>query len=104
MNTITILPDGSAFSTASYPLPKDHWLYAPRSEEWDNERDCSAEQPKAILTHELKQKVIEAARYAVRASTLNGAEKDFDPDAMVQNMVVALCGVKPSKAMQTKSN
>lgn len=28
-NQVTVLPDGSAFATASWPLPKDHWLYAP---------------------------------------------------------------------------
>ncbi len=27
-NQVTVLPDGSAFATASWPLPKTHWLYA----------------------------------------------------------------------------
>ena len=33
-----------------------------------------------------------AARYAIKASTANGREADFDPDAMVQNFVVGLLG------------
>ena len=28
--TTTVLPDGSAFTVGSLPLPKEHWLYAPR--------------------------------------------------------------------------
>lgn len=87
-----ILPDGSSFFTASFPLPAGHWLYAPRPEGWDKERDCFPDQPKPILTHELRPQVIVAVRYAIRAATMNGQEKDFDPDALVQNAVVALCG------------
>lgn len=41
---------------------------------------------------QLASAITEAARYAVRASTMNGQEKDFDPDAMVQNMIVGLIG------------
>jgi len=26
---VVILPDGSAFGVMSFPLPDDHWLYAP---------------------------------------------------------------------------
>jgi hypothetical protein len=33
-----------------------------------------------------------AARFAVRAATSNGAINDFDPDALVQNMIVGLLG------------
>lgn len=86
------LPDGSAFFTASLPLPKDHWLYTPRCKEWDDKRDTIADQPCPILTHANRNDVIAAVRYAIRAATMCGAEKDFDPDALVQNAVVALCG------------
>lgn len=88
----TILPDGSAFFTASSPLPGDHWLYAKGSDGWDRERDCNPDLPMPILTHEQRGAVIAAVRYAVRAATMNGRESDFDPDALVQNAVVALCG------------
>lgn len=87
----TILPDGSAFATASWPLPKDHWLYAPRGE-WDNKRDEYAECPEPILNNSHKQAVRAAIKYAVRGATMCGQEMDFDPDAMVQNAVYALCG------------
>lgn len=88
---VTILPDGSAFAVMSFPLPKDHWLTAPASE-WDNERDEFAECPQPILTHAQHDAVVAAIRYAVRGTTMRGQEMDFDPDALVQNAVYALCG------------
>jgi hypothetical protein len=90
-NTVTVLPDGSAFATASWPLPKDHWLYAPRSE-WDSGRDEYAECPLPILTQAQRQAVIAAARYAIRGATMCGQDEDFDPDALVLNLCYALCG------------
>lgn len=86
-----VLPDGSAFVVQSFPLPKDHWLYAPRSE-WDNERNDYAERPKPILTNAQREAVIVAARYAIRGATMCGQEYDFDPDALVLNFAYALCG------------
>lgn len=91
-DTVTILPDGGAFFTASLPLPKDHWLYAPRAEGWDVERDTSIDVPHPILTNESREAVIAAVRYAIRGATMCGQEKDFDPDALVQNACYALCG------------
>ena len=90
-NDVTILPDGSAFSVASLPLPSDHWLYAPLAE-WDSVRDESSECPLPILTNEQREAVKAAARYAIRGATMRGQEADFDPDALVQNFVYALCG------------
>lgn len=49
MSSETKLPDGSAFFTASFPLPEDHWIYAPRADGWDSERDCSPDLPLPIL-------------------------------------------------------
>lgn len=92
MSKPTVLPDGSAFFTASFPLPKDHWLYAKGTDGWDSERDCNPDLPMPILTHEQRAEVIAAVRYAIRGATMNGRETDFDPDALVQNAVVALCG------------
>jgi len=87
-----VLPDGSAFAVASWPLPKDHWLYAPRSE-WDSKRDEYSECPHPVLNHqEHRQAVIAALRYAIRGATMCGQEMDFDPDALVQNACYALCG------------
>ena|ERR1700756_564892 len=89
--TGTILPDGSAFFVGSLPLPSDHWLYAPQSE-WDAARDTIAECPLPILTHSQRKEVVAAVRYAIRGATMRGQYADFDPDALVQNAVVALCG------------
>jgi hypothetical protein len=87
---VTALPDGSAFAVYSYPLPKDHWLYASR------EYEQGAEEPKElaapILTHAAREQVVSAIRYAVRGATDCGKETNFDPDALVQNAVYALCG------------
>ena len=86
----TLLPDGSAFAVVSYPLPKTHWLYAPR--EYEDGADKPKELPAPILTHAQRDSVIAAIRYAVRGATMCGKEMDFDPDALVQNAVYALCG------------
>ena len=85
---VAVLPDGSAFMVASYPLPKDHWLYA------DHENVPPAPMRRGLGPDRghLAEHVTAAARYAIRASTMNGKELDFDPDAMVQNMIVGLLG------------
>ena len=87
---VMILPDRSAFGVMSFPLPDDHWLYAP-NEYRDGEYE-PIDLPKPILTHELRDAVVAAVRYAVRGATMMGQETDFDPDALVQNAVYALCG------------
>lgn len=87
----TVLPDGSAFAVASFPLPADHWLYAPRTE-WGSSRDEFAECPRPILTDDQREAVIAAARYAIRGATMCGQEPDFDPDALALNFAYALCG------------
>ena len=89
---VTVLPDGSAFSTMSFPLPADHWLTAPACEQWDSARDESADLPYPILSRMLQSQVVDAARWAIRAATMRGQCQDFDPDAMVQNITYALCG------------
>jgi len=91
-NENNVLPDGSAFFVVSLPLPKDHWLYAPRAKGWDKERDTFPDTPHPILTHEQREAVVSAVRYAIRGATMCGQEPDFDPDALVQNAVYALCG------------
>ncbi len=83
-----ILPDGSAFFTASDPLPEDHWIY--QQIEAVPKPMIDTSDPKT--RERVEDQIWIAARYAVRASTMNGRETDFDPDAMVQNMVVGLVG------------
>lgn len=97
---VTILPDGSAFAVMSYPLPKNHWLYADR--QYNDGEYEPVELGKPILTHELSDIVVSAVRYAIRGATNCGKEMDFDPDALVQNTVYALCGpfTSPQPAKQ----
>ena len=87
---VAVLPDGSAFAVMSYPLPKDHWLYADR--QYNDGEYEPVELGKPVLTHELRDAVVSAVRYAIRGATNCGKEVDFDPDALVQNAVYALCG------------
>jgi hypothetical protein len=89
---VTVLPDGSAFFCGSFPLPEDHWLYAPQCAEWDSARDTRADTPQPIMTNSHRAAVTAAMRWAIRSATMNGKEKDFDPDALAQNAVYALCG------------
>lgn len=89
-NDVTVLPDGSAFAVGSFPLPKDHWLYAPR--QYMPGHDEPVELPTPVLTHADRDRVVAAIRYAVRGATMCGTDPDFDPDALVQNAVYALCG------------
>jgi hypothetical protein len=74
----------------SFPLPDDHWIYAP-NEYRDGEYE-PIDLPKPILTLASRDEVVAAVRYAVRGATMRGQETDFDPDALVQNAVYALCG------------
>lgn len=82
------LPDGSGVMLGSLPLPKDHWLYA----EGHNEPPMPMRVGVSAARQKLEEQIEAATRYAVRASTMNGREMDFDPDAMVQNMIVGLLG------------
>lgn len=116
---VTILPDGSAFGTMSYPLPKDHWIYGDSSCEkfvcehegkqitfepppmpfrmGKDEHAVVAVQregspvPDIMTRQEFAEKIRTAGRYALRASTMKGRE-DYDPDALIQNLVVGMLG------------
>lgn len=89
MNDTTKLPDGSAFFTASMPLPEDHWLY----EEKDNippmVLQCGTENP---YREKMVRAIREGVRYAIRTATMNGQDNDFDPDALVQQAVIGIAG------------
>jgi hypothetical protein len=88
VDEIGALPDGSGFATASFPLRKDHWLYQPGY----NVPPMPMRVGTGPARDKLAEQISAAARYAVRATTMNGAEKDYDPDAWVQNMIVGLLG------------
>ncbi len=89
-SNVTVLPDGSAFGVMSFPLSRGHWLYADRA--YEDGADQPKELPAPILNHGSRDTIVAAARYAVRGATNCGKEPDFDPDALVQNVVYALCG------------
>jgi hypothetical protein len=93
MSDFVKLPDGSSFGVMSLPLPSDHWLYAVDADGFS----APPPMPMRMGTDNPRryafcEKILAAARYAVKASTMNGKEPDFDPDALVQNMVVGLLG------------
>jgi len=83
------LPDGSGAATISWALPKDHWLYTEGYNEPPMPFQMGTEDPRR---KEWVEKIRLAAKYAVRCATMNGKEDDFDPDALVQQMVVGMLG------------
>lgn len=85
----TRLPDGSGFAVMSMPLPQDHWLYAKHENIPPMPMRIGTDDPRR---GELAEMIRLAGRYAVRCATMNGKEMDFDPDALVQNLVVGLLG------------
>ena len=91
INEVGILPDGSSFATMSMPLPKDHWLT--KDQDGFNvppmPMRMSASNPVRIA---LAKALKDAGRYAVRCATMNGKEIDFDPDSLIQNLIVGFFG------------
>lgn len=98
------LPDGSGFATMSMPLPKGHWLMEPGFNKPPMPFRLGTEEGAASIIGtrlELADRIREAARYAIRASTTNGEVIDFDPDAMVQNMIVGMLGYWTPNALSS---
>ena len=88
---VGILPDNSGFAVMSMPLPKDHWLTK------DPEAFNVPPMPFRMGTDDPQREkfakaLTEAGRYAVRCATLNGKDEDFDPDALIQCLVVGFLG------------
>ena len=76
-----------AFGTASYELPKNHWIY-----QSNMKPPMPLRMGKGPAREAMAEKVREAAKYAIRGATMNGRDDSFDPDAMVQNFIVGLLG------------
>lgn len=88
-----VLQDSSGFMTADFPLPKDHWIYNVEADGFG----AAPPMPFRMGSNDPRRQAFNdmvgaAARYAVKASTRNGRDEDFDPDAMVQNMIVGMLG------------
>lgn len=83
-------PDGSGAATASLPLPDGHWYRAEGRNVPPMPLRCG--ESEGVLRRELEEACRAAARYALRASTMNGRAESFDPDAVVQNFVVGMLG------------
>jgi len=92
-DNLTVLPDGSAFAVVEMALPKDHWLYARDTEGFVGPPPMTIRAGTASsYRKEMTNRITQAARYAIKASTNCGQTMDFDPDAMVQNMIIGLLG------------
>ena len=98
------LPDGSGFAIMSMPLPKDHWIGVEgynippmpfRMGSGESLRFWRYRLPirtTVLNRQEMADRIRAAGKYAIRASTMNGKDMDFDPDAMLQNLVVGMLG------------
>lgn len=88
---VGVLPDGSGFSTVSMPLPKNHWLIK-------NPDDFNVPPMplrmgiKNPMRKSFENALMEAGKYALRSATMNGKIDDYDPDAVIQNLIVGFLG------------
>jgi hypothetical protein len=89
IETAAALPDGSGFAVMSMPLPSHHWLTQPGHNTPPMPFRKGTDDP---TRQQWADAIREAGRYAVRCATMNGTEDDFDPDALVQNLVVGMLG------------
>ncbi len=99
MSEITVLPDGSAFGVMSLPLPDDHWLFAEPESGYEKPpipMQMGTDDPRRV---EMKKKLQQAGRYAIRTATANGKIVDFDPDALIQSLVVGMLGYNTSDGL-----
>jgi hypothetical protein len=95
------LPDGTGAATASFPLPEGHWYKAKGHNVPPMPFRCGEDD--VALREELEESCREAARFAVRASTMNGTARSTDPDALVQNFVVGMLGYHTSDGLSSES-
>lgn len=91
-NTAAVLPDGSAFATASFPLPADHWLYQANADGLTGPPPMSFRMIACEHRTLFEEKLRVATQWALRAATRCGKEGDLDPDALVQNVILGMLG------------
>ena len=86
-----ILPDGSGFACISMPLPKNHWLL--HNPEGVNVPPMPFRMGTGHPCRKgFEQALRDAGKYACRCATMNGKEMDFDPDALIQSLIVGFLG------------
>jgi hypothetical protein len=98
INEVGLLPDGSGFAVGSLPLPKDHWLT--KESEYHEKYKFNFDTPpmpfrmgKNVPARKFYEQALqEAGRYALRAATENGKIDDYDPDAVIKNLIVGFLG------------
>ncbi len=99
-----VFEDGHAFMIASFPLGPDHWIYQTDKDGFTPPPPMpfrmGSQDPRRQTFNDM---IRAAARYAVKASTRNGKDEDFDPDAMVQNMVVGMLGYHTDDGLSGES-
>ena len=76
------------FAVGSFPLPDGHWLMA----DGDNVPPMPWRRGKGPERDRIEKELRSAAMFAVRATTRNGKDDDYDPDAMVTNFVIGMLG------------
>jgi hypothetical protein len=103
------LPDGSGFATVSMPIPKDHWLYqGDEVHPWGISNvppmpfrmgstdyvtvQIARHTSLTLSRQEMVDRIRAAGKYAARCATMNGKHEDFDPDALLQNLVIGFLG------------
>lgn len=106
------LPDGSGFAIMSMPLNKEHWIY---KGDVQNSWGPSNVPPmpfkmgtkevirlwpyrlpipgiQTLTKQDMADRIRAAGKYAIRCATMNGKDMDFDPDALLQNLVTGMVG------------
>lgn len=86
---IMLFPGGHGCATMEIPLRKDHWIY---TERLGLEPPMPFKMGISDLRDVVAEKIREAGKYALLASSYTAAEVGFDPDAFLQNLVVGLLG------------
>jgi hypothetical protein len=110
------------FATMSFPLRKDHWIYQKDDTPAGFQSNVppmpfrmpaksavyfslDAEDVGSLIKtgqqrlpavkldrRQFEHAIRAAGKYAVRCATINGSEMDFDPDALLQNLVIGFLG------------
>ena len=90
----------TGYAIIASPLSSDHWIYGDPAAVIEKGDGWSIESPPMPMRAgtddprrtELAEMLTLAGRYAVRAATLGGKDMNFDPDALLQNLIIGMLG------------